>query len=205
LNLFRFLLNLLHANLNNIHVFYQQIIHGFTPNSRIILMSRMWNLLAVVVTMLAVPTIIVPAFANSKSDAAFVQARNAEIDASMARVEAVQTAEFERERNAEIDASVAKVALVRSQEYGQKMSAKADVDFARARNAEIDASLAVANARREEAFALARNAEIDASLAAVAAARSSSDVASINDRLTTGSISEKPVPFVTSVIFQLGL
>ena len=86
------------------------------------------------------------------------------------------------------------------------LSEKADADFARARNAEIDASLAaVANARRDEAFAMARNAEIDASLAAVAAARRSSDVESISDKLTTGSISEKPVPFVTSVIFQLGL
>ena len=196
----------MHANLNNIDVFYHQIIRSFTPNSMIILMSRMWNLLAVVVTMFAVPTIAVPAFANSESDAAFALAQNAEIDASMARVEAVQTAEFEEERNAEIDASMAKVALVRSQEYGPEMRAKADADFARARNAEIDASLAaVANVRRDEAFAMARNAEIDASVAAVAAARRSSDVASINDRLTTGSIREKPVPFVTSVIFQLGL
>jgi hypothetical protein len=164
-------------------------------------MSRMWNLLAAVAISLAVPTMIAPAFADLESDAAFARARNAEIDASMARVKALQAAEFEKERNAEIDASMATVALVRSDEYDQ-----ADADFARERNAEIDASLAaVANARQEEAFAMARNAEIDASLAAVAAARRSSDVESISDKLTTGSISEKPVPFVTSVIFQLGL
>ena len=170
-------------------------------------MSRMWNSLAIVAITLVVPTMFAPAFADPKSEAEFARARNAEIDASMARVEAAQTAEFEKERNAEIDASMAKVALVRSEEYAaQVLSEKANADFARARNAEIDASLAaVANARRDEAFAMARNAEIDASLAAVAAARRSSDVESISDKLTTGSISEKPVPFVTSVIFQLGL
>ena len=49
-------------------------------------MSRMWNLLAVVAITLAVPTMIAPAFADLESDAAFARARNAEIDASMARV-----------------------------------------------------------------------------------------------------------------------
>ena len=104
---------------------------------------------------------------------------------------------------------MAKVALVRSQEFGQEMSAKADADFALARNAEIDASLsAVANARVQEAFVAARNAEIDASIAAVNDARQLNDIASIDDSnssLTTGSINKKTVPFVTSILFQLGL
>jgi hypothetical protein len=130
------------------------------------------------------------AFANSEADAVFARARNAEIDASMA-----------------------KVGLVRSQEYGEEMSARVDADFALARNAEIAASLAaVANARREEAlemaFEKARNAEINASIAAVAEAKKSEfkAISRAESGLTTGSIDEaQVVPFVTTVIYQLGL
>ena len=68
--------------------------------------------------------------------AAFARERNAEIDASIAAVEAQRAlVAFARERNAEIDASIAAVEAQR-----------ALVAFARERNAEIDASIAAVEA-----------------------------------------------------------
>jgi hypothetical protein len=62
----------------------------------------------------------------------FEQARNAEIDASIAAVAARrEQVRFEQERNAEIDASIATVAARRAQE-----------EFEQERNAEIDAAIA---------------------------------------------------------------
>ena len=105
----------------------------------------------------------------------FTKARNAEINASIARVNAARLAlsttycktpysttprceaerarQFAKARNAEINASIAKVAAVRS--------------FEKARNAEINASIAAVKRERARAFAAARNAEINASIAAV--------------------------------------
>ena len=91
----------MHANLNKIPVFSQEIIHGVYALIRgISLMSRVRNLLAVVAT--AVSVTAAPAFATVMSGAELSRAHNAEIDASMTPVGAVQAAEFERARNDEI-------------------------------------------------------------------------------------------------------
>ncbi len=112
----------------------------------------------------------------------FAKARNAEIEASVAAVNAARAREFANARSAEIDASIAAVNAARGRE------------FAKARNAEINASIAAVGAERfrrlarthcktpdsttprcmaERAreFAKARNAEINASIATVAAVR----------------------------------
>jgi isopentenyl diphosphate isomerase/L-lactate dehydrogenase-like FMN-dependent dehydrogenase len=104
------------------------------------------------------PTDLTVAKTAETAQEEFEQARNAEIDASIAAVAARSTQEeFEQARNAEIDASIAAVAARRAQE-----------EFEQARNAEIDASIAaVAAGRAQEEFEQARNAEIDASIAAI--------------------------------------
>jgi len=113
----------------------------------------------------------------------FAAARNAEINASMATVNAVRAREFAAARNAETNASMAAVKAERVRQ------------FAAARNAEINASMAAVEAAREHtlaaaqapdmqawlqslnaqyekvAFAAARNAEIDASMETVKAVR----------------------------------
>ncbi len=112
----------------------------------------------------------------------FAAARNAEIIASITKVQQVralasarthcktpefatprcaaeQAREFAAARNAEIDASIAAFKAERAR------------IFAAARNAEINASIAAVKAERERSFAAARNAEINASLATVAAVR----------------------------------
>ena len=149
-------------------------------------MSRVRSVFAVVLSGLAVPA--VPAVgqttlpeANSPAAAqlmAFTQARNAEIAASIATVNAVrdnaeieamitkaQEVQFARMRNAEIAATVAAVAAVRAAE------------FEHARNAEIETVLA---AYREAQFARQRNAEIDASVSAVSVERGREYVRDLN-------------------------
>lgn len=96
--------------------------------------------------------------AQRTADRAFAVQRNAEINQSIAWVEAVRSIEFTRVRNAEIIASLATVAAARS----------ADLVVA-ARNAEIETSMAAAEARRLAEFTKARNQEIANSIAAVAA------------------------------------
>ena len=77
-----------------------------------------------------------PQCRRERAAAEFARVRNAEIDASIAAVQARRAAEaFARERNAEIDASIAAVEAQR-----------AAAEFARARNAEIDASIAAVQA-----------------------------------------------------------
>jgi outer membrane protein OmpA-like peptidoglycan-associated protein len=123
----------------------------------------------------------------------FAAARNAEINASIAavnaerahvlalsrthcktadsttpRCEAERAREFAEVRNAEINASIAAVNAERARA------------FAAARNAEISASIAAVNAQRAPAFAAARNAEINASIAAVAAERARAFAAARN-------------------------
>jgi outer membrane protein OmpA-like peptidoglycan-associated protein len=105
----------------------------------------------------------------------FERARNAEIEASLAAVNAERERAFERARNAEIEASIAAVNAERARQ------------FARDRNAEIEASLAAVKAERERTFAAARNAEIDASIAAYEAQRRSTS-------LETGAIAIPETP-----------
>jgi outer membrane protein OmpA-like peptidoglycan-associated protein len=123
----------------------------------------------------------------------FAAARNAEINASIAavnaerarvlaqsmtncktansttpRCEAERAREFAAARNAEIDASIAAVGAERARA------------FAAARNAEINVSIAAVDAERSRAFAAAHNAEIDASIAAVDAERARAFAAARN-------------------------
>jgi outer membrane protein OmpA-like peptidoglycan-associated protein len=122
----------------------------------------------------------------------FAEARNAEINASIAavnarrawlvssrthcktpvsttpRCEAERAREFAEARNAEINASIAAVNTERAR------------TFAAARNAEINASIAAVNAERAPAFAAARNAEINASIAMVNAERARAFAAARN-------------------------
>ncbi len=98
------------------------------------------------------------------------------------RCEAERTREFAAARNAEINASIAKVAQVRelalslthcktAESTAPRCQVERAREFAAARNAEINASIAMVNAVRVGEFAAARNAEINASIAAVNAAR----------------------------------
>ena len=111
---------------------------------------------------------------------AITQARNAEIAASIATVNAArvnakieamitkaQEVQFARMRDAEIEATVAAVAAVRASE------------FEHARNAEIETVLA---AYREAQFARQRNAEIDTSISAVSVERGREYVRELNAR-----------------------
>ena len=175
-------------------------------------MSRMRRVFAVVLFGLAGPAVgqtqtTLPE-TNSPAAAqltAFIQARNAEIAASIATVNAARAAhqfertrnaeietvlaayreaQFARQRNAEIDASISAVSVERGREYVRELNARADADraaareaeFARARNAEIDTAIA---ASQGTAFARARNAEAEASIAAVNAQRMLLDTGSI--------------------------
>jgi hypothetical protein len=160
------------------------------------LMFRVRRVFAVVLFGLAGPAVGQTTLPETNSLAAaqltgFIQARNAEIAASIATVNAARAAQFERtrnaeietvlaayreaqfarQRNAEIDGSISAVSVERGREYVRELNARANTDraaaeaeFARARNAEIDAAIA---ASQETAFARARNAEAEASIAAV--------------------------------------
>jgi len=148
-------------------------------------MSRVRSVFAVVLCGLAVPAIGQTTLAEANSPAAaqlmaFTQARNAEIAASIATVNAArdnaeieamitkaQEVQFARMRNAEIAATVAAVAAVRAAE------------FEHARNAEIETALA---AYRETQFARQRNDEIDASINAVSVERGREYVRELNAR-----------------------
>jgi len=148
-------------------------------------MSRVRSVFAVVLCGLAVPAIGQTTLAEANSPAAaqlmaFTQARNAEIAASIATVNAArdnaeieamitkaQEVQFARMRNAEIAATVAAVAAVRAAE------------FEHARNAEIETALA---AYRETQFARQRNDEIDASINAVSVEHGREYVRELNAR-----------------------
>ena len=148
-------------------------------------MSRVRSVFAVVLSGLAVPAVGQTTLPEANSLAAaqltaFTQARNAEIAASIATVNAARvTAQFEgvitkaheaqfaRTRNAEVEATVAAVAVVRAAE------------FAHARNTEIETVLA---AYRQAQFARQRNAEIDASISAVSVERGREYVRELNAR-----------------------
>jgi hypothetical protein len=148
-------------------------------------MSRVRSVFAIVLSGLAVPAVGQTTLPEANSLAAaqvtaFTQARNAEIAASIAAVNAArdnaeieamitraQEVQFARMRNAEIAATVAAVAAVRAAE------------FEHARNAEIETVLA---AYREAQFARQRNAEIDASINAVSVERGREYVRDLNAR-----------------------
>lgn len=98
----------------------------------------------------------------STARVAFHRARNGEINASVARVNAQRLKTFVTTRNAEINASIARVAAQRAKAFKQ------------ARNAEINASIA------RVAFHRARNAEINASIALVSARRALFETGTIN-------------------------
>jgi hypothetical protein len=181
-------------------------------------MSRVRSAFAVVLSGLAVPAVGQTTLPEANSLAAaqlaaFTQARNAEIAASIATVNAVRAAQFERtrnaeietvlaayrqaqfarQRNAEIDASISAVSVERGREYVRELNARADADraaareeFARARNLEIDTAIA---ASQNAAFARARNAEAEESIAAVNAQRILLDTGSI----TTATLVERPL------------
>ena len=148
-------------------------------------MSRVRSVFAVVLSGLAVPAVGQTTLPEANSLAAaqlaaFTQARNEEIAASIATVNAARVnakiegvitkaheAQFARTRNAEIEATVAAVAVVRAAE------------FAHARNTEIETVLA---AYRQAQFARQRNAEIDASISAVSVERGREYVRELNAR-----------------------
>jgi hypothetical protein len=148
-------------------------------------MSRVRSLFAAVLSGLAIPAVgqTTPPEANSSAAdqlTAFTQARNAEIAASIATVNAarftakIQTmitkaheAQFARTRNAEVEETLATVAAVRAAE------------FEHARNAEIETVL---GAYREAQFARQRNAEIDVSINAVSVERGREYVRETNAR-----------------------
>jgi hypothetical protein len=182
-------------------------------------MSRVRSVFAVVLFGLTVPAVGQTTLAEANSLAAtqltaFTRARNAEIAASIATVNAARAAQFERtrnaeietvlaayrqaqfarQRNAEIDASISAVSVERGREYVRELNARADADraaarevqFARARNLEIDTAIA---ASQNAAFARARNAEAEASIAAVNVQRVLLDTGSI----TTATLVGRPL------------
>ena len=162
-------------------------------------MSPVRSVFAAILSGLAVPAVgqtILPE-ANSPAAAqlmAFTQARNAEIAASIATVNAArdnaeieamitkaQEVQFARMRNAEIAATVAAVVGVRAAEFKQ------------ARNAEIETVLA---AYREAQFTRQRNAEIDASINAVSVERGREYVRELNERADAERVAAREAEFV---------
>jgi outer membrane protein OmpA-like peptidoglycan-associated protein len=139
--------------------------------------------------------LVVPAFGETATsscqswnasycEAEFAQARNAEIDASIAAAKAAREHAFVEARNAEIDASIqaVKMAALQRQRRTSCESPEAGLapcqgevaaNFARERNAEIELSLAAVKVARERSYAEARNAEIEASILTVKAVRES--------------------------------
>ena len=87
-------------------------------------------------------------------------------DSTTPRCQAEQAREFAAARNAEINASIGAV--------------KAAREFEQARNAEVNTAIAAVKAARARVFAAARNAEIDASIAAVKAERARAFAAARN-------------------------
>ena len=161
-------------------------------------MSRARSVFAVVLSGLAVPAVgqtLPEANALAAAQlAAFTQARNAEIAASIATVNAARVnakiermiikaheALFARTRNTEIEAAVAAVEAVRTAE------------FEHARNAEIETVLA---AYRQAQFARQRNAEIDASISAVSVERGRKYVRELNARADADHAIAREAEFV---------
>jgi outer membrane protein OmpA-like peptidoglycan-associated protein len=123
----------------------------------------------------------------------FAAARNAEIEASIARVNAERTRTFAAARNAEIERSIAVVNAERGRAMALAMShcksanatsprcvAQRKRDFAAAQNAQIERSIAAVNAERARIFAKARNSEIELSIARVDAERTRAFAAARN-------------------------
>jgi outer membrane protein OmpA-like peptidoglycan-associated protein len=122
---------------------------------------------------------------------ALTRARCKTAESASPRCETERAREFAAERNAEINASIARVAAARRLALSMthcktpdsttpRCEAEHARQFAAARNAEIDASLAAVKAERAREFAAQRNAEINASLAAVAAEHARQFVAERN-------------------------
>ena len=161
-------------------------------------MSRVRSVFAAVLSGLAVPAVGQTTLPEANSPAAtqltaFTQARNAEIAASIAAVNAARVnakieamiakaheAQFARTRNAEIEATIAAVEAVRTAE------------FEHARNAEIKTVLA---AYRVAQFARQRNAEIDASISAVSVERGREYVRELTARADAERASAREAEF----------
>ena len=167
-------------------------------------MSRLRIALPILLSSISIPTFAhsaayctysnwhTPQCESQRADA-FSRARNAEIEASLARVKAERDRAFTVARNLEINASVARVEAVRARELAMSLThcktpgsstprceaerarqlamndavEESPAEFARARNAEINASVARVEAERKRAFIAARNAEINQSIAHV--------------------------------------
>jgi hypothetical protein len=148
-------------------------------------MSCMRIFIAIVLTGLALPAEGNIAIADDTSavpNAQFARDRNAEIDASIAHVDAEKTAEFEharneeietalaeyrravfnRDRNDEINASLAAVAAERTREA----QAAIEAEFERQQNAMVEASTVRVAAVQLAEFEEERNREINAAMAA---------------------------------------
>jgi len=139
--------------------------------------------------------LVVPAFGETATsscqswnasycEAEFAQARNAEIDASIAAAKAAREHAFVEARYAEIEASIITVKSARESEFALRRTScespeaslppcegEVAANFAKARNAETDASIAAVAVARERRFAEARNTEIETSILTVKAAR----------------------------------
>ncbi len=153
-------------------------------------MSYMRMLLAIVLTGLAFAAEVSAVSAGEAPTAyaqSFADDRNAEIDASMVRVEAASIAEFERARNQEIDSASAASAQAkfnreRNEEIEASLAAVANeraretreeqvLEFAREQNRLAEASMARVVAVQNDEFEMVRNQEIEAASSASAAAR----------------------------------
>lgn len=184
-------------------------------------MSRMRIALPILLSSISIPTLVQSteycAYANwhtpqceAQRTASFERARNAEIEASIARVATERARAFAVARNIEINRSVARVEAERARqlalslthcktpasttprclaERNRQMALNAERarKFAAARNAEIEASMARVKAERERAFAAARNAEINASIARVEDRRASELALSLTHCKTSDS------------------
>lgn len=153
-------------------------------------MSRLRIALPILLSSISIPTLAqsndhcsyanwhTPQCKAERADA-FTAARNAEIEASVARVMAERARAFAVARNLEINASVARAQAARTRllamdrthcKTATSTTPRCEAErarFALARNAEINASMARVKAERERAFVAARNAEINASIARV--------------------------------------
>lgn len=154
-------------------------------------MSYMRMLLAIVLTGLAFPAEVNAGSAGEApmtSAPTFADERNAEIDASIARVEVARMAEFQWVRNREIDAASA---------------ASAQAKFNRERNEEIEASFAaVANELARETkeaqeleFVSEQNRLAEASMARVTAIQSSEFARERNQEIESASSASEAARF----------
>ena len=127
------------------------------------------------ITMLRSKEHTIAAAYQSENETAFIQLLNFEVDRSL--VDTQRTLAFAQARNAEIEASIAAYASRSAERFAEVRNAEIDsslvayntqrtLAFAQARNAEIEASIAAYASRSAERFAEVRNAEIDSSLVA---------------------------------------